>query len=319
MNKAGDVFKMPGLFVIGMPKSGTSSLFYWLDDHPEFQGATPKETFFFMDKEHPLCGEHGLDLHTNGIEAYQQFFPEPDSGRIRFEGTTHYFYQHTARDFIASLSSKPLVVILLREPAVRILSSFRFTRDNLANCDKELTFDQYVGCLLDGTPELLDKYYHSEGSLAIAKKELSLSCYVEWLDWWQEAVGLENLEIILFEDLKKKPGVVMRRLARRLGVDDSFYMDYPFDAINKTTPIAYQRFHRWAKKMAGRLPKNNIRNFLKRFYLTFQARSVQQDDSFEEGLLKLRAFFLHDNRALEKKYRLNLSDWNLDDEDKCHG
>src|SRR5690606_29284173 len=116
----------------GMPKSGTSSLFYWLDEHPLIQGASPKETFFFMDDSHPLSGRHGLSFGRNGVESYSSFFPDRKEDSLLIEATTHYFYQRTARDYLSSLQKKPLIVMLLREPANRILSSFRFTRDNLA-------------------------------------------------------------------------------------------------------------------------------------------------------------------------------------------
>jgi hypothetical protein len=45
---------LPNLVIAGAPKCGTSSLFYWLADHPQACGSTVKETFYLMDEEHPL-------------------------------------------------------------------------------------------------------------------------------------------------------------------------------------------------------------------------------------------------------------------------
>ena len=35
--------------VIGVPKSGTTSLYTWLASHPDVQGSEPKETYYFID------------------------------------------------------------------------------------------------------------------------------------------------------------------------------------------------------------------------------------------------------------------------------
>jgi hypothetical protein len=40
---------LPYLIVAGAPKYGTSSLFLWIADHPEAEGARIKETCYFND------------------------------------------------------------------------------------------------------------------------------------------------------------------------------------------------------------------------------------------------------------------------------
>jgi len=41
----------PNLVIAGAPKSGTSSLFFWLAAHPEVCGSQKKETYFLADKD----------------------------------------------------------------------------------------------------------------------------------------------------------------------------------------------------------------------------------------------------------------------------
>ena len=56
---------IPALFLGGAPKSGTSSVFKWLDDHPDVIGSSPKETDFFAD---PGSSTHDPDFHVaNGL------------------------------------------------------------------------------------------------------------------------------------------------------------------------------------------------------------------------------------------------------------
>ena len=36
-------------FIVGAPKAGTTSLYYYLNEHPEIEMSTQKETDFFSD------------------------------------------------------------------------------------------------------------------------------------------------------------------------------------------------------------------------------------------------------------------------------
>lgn len=295
--------------IIGMPKSGTSSLFYWLNEHPDTEGSCPKETFFFMDDAHPLCGRHGLSLRSDGITAYEKFFASESEEKVRFEGTTHYFYQDAAREYFSSLVSSPLIVVLLREPADRILSSFRYTRDNLCNCDKSLTFNWYVDRLMTGATEDLRRFYHSEASFYIAIRELELSRYSLWADWWQERIPQNNLKLLLFEELRENPRGIMQIICRESGLDPSFYETFDFDAKNQTNPIGLQSLHRAARKVGVMIPGGSLKTWLKKRYLEFQMKTATKDDEYEWGVSVLREYFAPFNRELDSRHDLNLLQW----------
>jgi hypothetical protein len=289
----------------GFPKGGTSSIFSWLDAHPQLQGSVPKEPFFLMDDAHPLAGQQGALLSRDGWKAYETFFPEPAKGRLRFEATTHYFYQETARKHLASLDPQPLVIFVLREPAQRLLSSFRYTRDNLGNCDRRLSFDQYVDCLLSGELRGLDRYYRAASSCWIAKRELEFGRYVEWLDWWLEVLDPRNLEVVLFEEVTRNPAREMARLARRLGIDETFYADFEFGKKNATYRVAHQGLHRFVRRLALRIPPALRPEGLKRRYIAWQGRGVREE-AYESGLAHLRQYFLPWIRRLADNYDLDV-------------
>lgn len=295
--------------IIGAPKSGTTSLFNWLDAHPKLEGAIPKETHFLMDPGHPLCGIRGADYHTDGPLAYSRFFSEAHSNQLRFEATTQYFYQKTARDYLTSLQPQPTIIILLREPADRILSSFRFTRDNLAYCEHSLTFDHYVECLLDNRLSELDPYYHASDSLYIAKRELKLSCYAQWLNWWLERLDRQRLEIIAFDELKHNPSAVMKHLCNRLGINPEFYQDFDYGQANATYPVGNQLVHRILRPAGLCIPGGRVKAHLKTMYLDWQRRKATPDNNYKDGVQALREYFMPANQTLAKEYSLNLDSW----------
>lgn len=160
----------PDVALIGWPKSGTDSLYAWLGAHPGIQPSTPKEPFFFMDPENPLCGRYGASFAHDGPEAYARFFDGPAEGRLRFEATTHSYYQRTARECFAA-SGGPLVVAALRRPEDRLRSAFHFWRDTRANVDRGLGFAEYAQALLDCRVESLRSRFKLETTFWIAARQ----------------------------------------------------------------------------------------------------------------------------------------------------
>lgn len=298
-----------GFCIIGAPKSGTSSMFRWLDEHPSLCGSSPKETFFLMDEKHPLCGRYGASLVHDGTDAYRRFWPPTQGNVIRFEGTTHYYYQLTALDYLAAAESKPFVVILLREPSSRLLSSFNFTRDTLGNSDPRLSFTAYIKMLLDGKLDQLDPYYFSSSSLYVAKLELELGKYAQWLDRWRERIGIGRLRIILFEEMVQQPRVVMKELCECLGVDSSIYEDFAFFAGNQTYPVRYHKLHRMARCAGMKMPAGKVKKWVKSKYLQWQGKPHDMAQDFDDGLQLARSFFEPWSQQLAASYNLELVKW----------
>jgi len=295
--------------LIGVPKSGTSSLFEWLDAHPEIQGSAPKETFFFMDPAHPLAGHHGSKASEDDILAFEKFYDNGSKASLRFEGTTHTYYQAMAREWFVNLTPKPCVAMLLREPARRLLSSFRFTRDKIANCDRSLTFNQYVHWLLAGKTDRLDQFYIDAGSLWIARRELELGQYVRWIDWWLEELPRECFRLVLFEQMQAEPCATTMALCDWLDVDSGWYLDYDFNARNPTYPVSMQGLHRIIRRLDPLVPRSLVRDKVKAAYLRLQSRGRAPDQDYEEGLRRLRAYFAPYNRELAERYGLALQRW----------
>ena len=67
---------LPNLVIAGAPKSGTSSVFRWLADHPQVLGSSVKETYYFVDPGSHMC-DPGRHFLTGGIGGYRGFFPAP--------------------------------------------------------------------------------------------------------------------------------------------------------------------------------------------------------------------------------------------------
>lgn len=72
--------KLPNLLIAGAPKCGTSSIFTWLIAHPEVCGSQPKETFYLMNSDSPLCNSN-LFYDIGRLEKYSQYFDHCSYGQ----------------------------------------------------------------------------------------------------------------------------------------------------------------------------------------------------------------------------------------------
>lgn len=302
---------LPELVIGGAPKCGTSSLYRWLCAHPDACGSRPKEVFYFMDREHPLRRPEANYL-DHGLEKYGNHFAHCSGGvAVRFEATTHYLYQETARRVFARRKPTPQVAFVLREPSARVWSSFRFTKNNLANLNRDVSFRQYVNVSLHGSRRELEILLEGSPSAYVLARDVRYSQYVDYLLAWREHIEADHLHVFLFEDMVADPRSFMKKLARILDLDPRFYDAYDYDTQNRTRNIRNQPIHRLARKWSTYLRESPLKALLKKTYLFFQgkARAASKTADVEKALAELEQHFQPYNQRLSREFDLDLSEW----------
>lgn len=102
---------LPRFIIVGAPRSGTSSLNYYLGQHPEISMSIPKEVHFF-------------DRHWDrGLEWYSTHF-HPKPGQTCGEATPGYLYQHEALERIGTALPDVKLVVTLRNPVNQTYSMY---------------------------------------------------------------------------------------------------------------------------------------------------------------------------------------------------
>lgn len=273
---------LPNFFIIGAPKCGTSSLYGWLSEHPDVCGALKKEPFFFMDSDSPLQGQ--ISSQKNGLSAYSRLFPE-DAARfhVRMEATTHYLYQEEALKEIPKITDAK-VCIVLRDPAIRILSSFNYTRNNLARFEKKIDFDEYLQ-ICRNRQSMYPTYINSQKSAYVLEHDIEYSKYVSYVERWMHAMGPKRLKVLIFENVMRDPAAAVNDLLKWLNVKPMPDAWRPAGHLNETRSIRYKQLHRVARKVGSTLGwMGPIKKALKNRYLSMQGgelRSVQTEDLSE--------------------------------------
>ena len=296
--------KIPDIMIAGVPKSGTTFLFNALANHPNICPSTPKETYFHINAENP---------YSTALKYadYAQFFKESDSETLHLEGSQLNLFDKGLIDTITRLTKKPKVLVVLRDPAIRIYSSFQYTSNNLAAI-KDLSFDTYVSYLLNGETDKIKVHCKNEKIAFSLTNELDFSNYAEHLNNWSKAVGKENLMVMLSNDLKEIPEAVIKNCFLFLGLEPSG-LDGVEIGTNSTHQVENKRLHYLLNTIYAQFGYQvPFKKSLKKAYAKLQFRSTEMSSSDKAAIQRLRLFFRESNRALEDTFGLDVKMWNFE-------
>lgn len=301
---------LPNVVIVGAPKCGTSSLFYWLADHPEVATSSVKETFYLVDRG-PLA-RLGANFHDGGLDGYRSYFRHCDSNcRTVLEATVYYMYQNTARQVLASLDPLPQIVFMLRKPSSRIYSSYQYTKNNIAGLDKQVSFVELLDKLDRGQFDRVSDQVTSASYAYMLKNLIRHSEYVGVISDWVSTFGKNNVHLFLFEQMKADSRNFMKQVCQRLGISPEFYQTYEFEARNPTVHLRNQFLYRQLRRITWMIPRGRTKDVLRKAYLAMQDDARGEDIAPEDQRMlgKLDEYFGPYNRRLASTCSLDLSMW----------
>ena len=112
------------IFIVGAPKAGTTSLHYYLNEHPEILMSSVKEPDFFLEKE---IDDIGLYYGTTRIETsdkYHNLFSDKKDEEIFGESSVSYLYYPEVPKRIKEYNTEAKIIIMLRNPVDRAFSHY---------------------------------------------------------------------------------------------------------------------------------------------------------------------------------------------------
>lgn len=272
---------LPNLIVVGVTKTGTTSLFTYLSSHPEVCGSTIKEVSYFL----PL--RWGKSIAP--LADYSHYFDHCFASPYRLEASPAYFFggQVIAKK-IKEILGEVKVIIMFRDPVSRLYSFYNFHKQQL-HLEHEISFKDYIakcGSLSDEDLKKEENYIYF--ALAGGK-------YIDYLEPWIDCFG-NDLQIYFFEDLKKDTKSFLMIICKWLGIDDEFYSAYNFVIENKTTSYRWKYLHKLA------LSFNRKNEILLRKYISVKRCMRNFYYKFNEGR-KAEAMDFADREYLEAYYR----------------
>ena len=177
--------RLPDFLVIGAVKSGTTTLYHWLDDQPEIYMSRKKEPRFF-------------DKHFDrGTQWYAEFFAGARDDQLVGEASPQYSSPpvgHVAAERIAELLPHARLVFVMRHPIERLLSEYRY------NVQRKIVH----GPLLAQNREKL----------------VGSSCYYARLRPYIDRFPREQLCVVRFEDMIREDGLAWQQIVQHLGLTE---------------------------------------------------------------------------------------------------
>ncbi len=223
------------LIIGGTTKAGTSSLYFYLADHPQVCAANIKETrFFFNSKHYALPARYSL---ADGPDKYEAFFGHCRERKLRMEATPDYLYSPESARWIRETLPHPKLIFILRDPIERLVSWYRFARQQRL-LPASSSFAAYV-----------ERQLESEATGVRSAEQtwriLEQGRYAHYLLPYLEIYNEDSLLILHYENLREDPLDLLMRVARFAGIDPTFYESYNFQIHNKTREMRSNLLHRF--------------------------------------------------------------------------
>ena len=205
-------------FLGGYPKSGTTSLHYYLGSHPDIFLPEMKEPHFFTE-DYPGARAVGTD------DQYQALYRAAAPGQLRGDASASVIHSHVAIDRILERDPQAKFIVLVRDPVAAVRS---FHGELLHNLNEDV-------------PDF-ERAWRLQAA-RVDGREIPATCreprflqyreifhYREQLPAFFEKVAADQRLVLVFEEFFAEPGTGYRRVLDFLGLEDDGRTD--FEAVN---------------------------------------------------------------------------------------
>ena len=246
--------RLPNLICPGAMKSGTTTLFDIVKQHPDIFVPAKKELHFFSD------------AYEKGLKYYSKYFKDAGSQKYRIDITPYYMFPETVPGRIFESCGKDVkFIFILRNPVDRAYS-MHFMRKNMLVESK--SFEKAIG--------LEEKRISKNSTFQRRYSYISRGYYYAQIKKFLDYYPIENMHFIIFERFTEDMEGETRRLFRFLNIDENVIINYDvwankpmkykndrlYNLFKKTVKGAMLLPYRLLKKIIGEKSVKKIRNTL---------------------------------------------------------
>ncbi|MDJ0660797.1 MAG: sulfotransferase [Crocosphaera sp.] len=209
---------LPNFLVIGTAKAGTSSLWYYLNQHPQIYMTPRKETGFFafegtnLDFQGP--GDQEKDkLPINNLDIYLQQFKYFKNEIAVGEACTDYIYSPKAPERIHHYIPDVKLIAILRNPIDRAFSQF------LGNLKRGVEpLNDFSQAIKQEDKRIADNWHYRWHYRERGFYYRQLKPYFDKFD-------RNQIRIYIYDDWKNKQIQTLRDIYKFINVDTNFIVD----------------------------------------------------------------------------------------------
>ncbi len=207
---------LPDFLVIGAQRSGTSSLYKYLEQHPCILSSLRKETEYFSSRW--LHGEAWYRAHfpSRLRRAYEE--RRRGLGVVAFEASPNYLFHPLAPARAGGLVPHVKLVVLLRNPVDR---AFSHHQHEVRAGRETLAFEQAIELEATRLAGEEERMVSEPGYRSRPWERFSYQArghYAEQLERWMAVFPGDRLLVVRSEDLYADPGTEYNRILGFLGL-----------------------------------------------------------------------------------------------------
>lgn len=298
---------LPNFLIVGAAKSGTTSLYRYLNEHPEiYMPREIKETFFFTGKDFKdvnlESGNYGAAVITL-LERYMSLFDEAEKGNFRVIGEACVGYLYYCKETIPKVKKyipEANIIIILRNPIDRAYSNYmHHVRDG---------YEKY--CFEDAL-RLETERKEKKWWWGYCLKEAGLY-YSQVKAYWE---NFNCVKIYLYDDLKRDSISLVQDIYKFLGVDPNFVPD-----VTKKYNISGAQKNKWLHALLSKqnplksafkpvlkvlMPEEKRRELIEHIKI----KNLQKPCMKPETREYLKNFYREDIMKLQDLIQRDLSGW----------
>lgn len=308
----------PNLFIVGAAKAGTTSIYHYLNKHPDIYMSPIKEPHYFskdircenftqdecmnvcFDIEKYLSKSKLEEKHIAFIDDYKQYlqlFREVKEEKYLAEISNGYLFSDIAAQEIYDFNPNAKIIIILRNPVERAYSHWKM--DKSAGKSKS-NLSPFDAINLDFESEVKG-FFNSH-------LYIELGYYYKQIKRFSSLFPKKNIQILSFDDLSKDTDRFMEKIYSFLELESISHLNDK----QKNISIAYK--YNWLRKVNvnNRISKylsSNIKDILRQYLGT---KNFLKMSTGEKYFLYTK-YFKEDILNLEKLLNQNLDSWKYEE------
>lgn len=202
---------LPDFIIIGAMKSGTTSLFNYLGQHPQLYSSSVKEVKYFDNS----------DNFAKGQQWYRAHFPlrkKMNIGSKTYEASPSYIFDPRVPKRIFDLIPKVKIIAVLRNPTERAISHYLHEKRNNREPLSILKAFKEEEKRLE--PAIRTINYNNEAFVHFSYKERGL--YDAQLERYLKYFPMQQILVLSSEELFCETDNCLRQIFNFIGVDAEF-------------------------------------------------------------------------------------------------
>lgn len=223
--------RKPNMIIIGAPKTGTTSLHYYLSQHPDIYMSEDKEPHYFcndLHEENDKFFKFNKYFRYREESKYLSIFKGAKEEKVIGEASTTYIYSKLAAKNIHAFDPSMKIIAIIRDPLDLAYSWYNYLK--FLTHETAETFEEALSL-----EEERKKDYSKIPDCVLYPTSIFYSAVVNFKDNLERFTSLfpaHQCKFILYDDLKENVDAVFGEVLEFLEVDSTFTADYSMKNVS---------------------------------------------------------------------------------------